>query len=679
MIAETDICRRVSSPLDRAGRRVSRLLCALVTGLLSTASSGAFDLSFGRVSSPAMTLENVQIHASRLDGGPARVVVRRALIGGRELHDVRLACADFVAFPEQRCRGGLVSARGFGPWPVEFSVRGKTRALQASLQLAPQVRIDVGGTLAGARAKLSLTARRLEIGRLFAHDESFSTWQPAGHMNVSLEIAGFGATETLRARLFAAVSDAAFSSKDGLRAGDALAASVDIAAMRDDDGWHGRIAADWTGGELLWGGVYLKGGATALSTSFTLSDRAADLSGMSLDLAGVGRIDGEASFDRDAQAFSGVRFGGEGLDLAALNERFIAPLFLVRGWPALRMRGQGGLEVTMDAAGIRSARLELLDAELADTAGRFELTGLSARIPWRRGEPTEANASVGRAAFGRLEAGSFDFTVDLAPQRVAARPVRIPLLDAGLRINALTFQQVAGRWDADLSADLEPVPMPAVTEALGWPRMAGSLAASVPHIRLRDGVLSLDGQMLIQVFGGYFAANALQVIEPFSATPRVLADVQMRYIDLEALTETFSFGRVTGRLDGEITGLEVAHWRPVGFDARIHSSEGDYPREISQRAVESITALGGPGAAAAIQRSFLGFFERFGYRRMGVSCRLSGGVCEMDGLAEKNGGFVLIEGGGVPALSVVGYNRRVDWQELLDRLARVTDSKPVIE
>ena len=58
---------------------------------------------------------------------------------------------------------------------------------------------------------------------------------------------------------------------------------------------------------------------------------------------------------------------------------------------------------------------------------------------------------------------------------------------------------------------------------------------------------------------------------------------------------------------------------------------------------------------------------------------LRGDVCEMDGLASKGGGFVLIEGGGVPALSVVGYNRRVDWPELIERLRRVTDAKPVVK
>ena len=89
--------------------------------------------------------------------------------------------------------------------------------------------------------------------------------------------------------------------------------------------------------------------------------------------------------------------------------------------------------------------------------------------------------------------------------------------------------------------------------------------------------------------------------------------------------------------------------------------------------------MGHAGAAAAIQRSFLGFFERFGYRRIGLSCVLRDGVCDMDGISPRGDGFMLIEGGGIPALSVVGYNRRVDWPELIERLRRVTDAKPVVK
>jgi hypothetical protein len=53
----------------------------------------------------------------------------------------------------------------------------------------------------------------------------------------------------------------------------------------------------------------------------------------------------------------------------------------------------------------------------------------------------------------------------------------------------------------------------------------------------------------------------------------------------------------------------------------------------------------------------------------------------MDGITPKDGGYVIVEGGGIPAVSVMGYNRAVDWQELITRLARVTreGSAPIIQ
>ena len=93
--------------------------------------------------------------------------------------------------------------------------------------------------------------------------------------------------------------------------------------------------------------------------------------------------------------------------------------------------------------------------------------------------------------------------------------------------------------------------------------------------------------------------------------------------------------------------------------------------------------LGGAGAAAAIQRSFLRFFEQFGYDRLGWRCKLQNSVCEMSGVEgeDKPQGYVLVKGGGIPAITVMGYNRQVSWQELLDRIKRVTQGnvKPIVE
>jgi hypothetical protein len=63
-----------------------------------------------------------------------------------------------------------------------------------------------------------------------------------------------------------------------------------------------------------------------------------------------------------------------------------------------------------------------------------------------------------------------------------------------------------------------------------------------------------------------------------------------------------------------------------------------------------------------------------------MSCILRQGVCEMGGIEPAPQGYVIVKGGGLPSISVIGYNRRVDWDELLARLKRVTASNaaPVI-
>jgi hypothetical protein len=46
----------------------------------------------------------------------------------------------------------------------------------------------------------------------------------------------------------------------------------------------------------------------------------------------------------------------------------------------------------------------------------------------------------------------------------------------------------------------------------------------------------------------------------------------------------------------------------------------------------------------------------------------------MGGIEDTPQGFMIVKGGGVPAINVLGYNRDVGWDELLTRLRRVIDS-----
>ena len=217
------------------------------------------------------------------------------------------------------------------------------------------------------------------------------------------------------------------------------------------------------------------------------------------------------------------------------------------------------------------------------------------------------------------------------------------------------------------------------TTALGLPVMHGTLSAVIPTVSYQQSTLKVDGALLFKVFDGTIVAQNLVLESPLGKVPRLTADVDMRNLDLDLLTRTFSFGNITGRIDAQVKALELVNWEPVHFDARLASSAGEYPRRISQAAVQNISALGGAGAAAAIQRSFLRFFENFGYSALGLSCKLESGVCRMGGIENVPQGYVIVKGGGIPAITVLGYNRNVGWRELIERLKRVTQGNVIVK
>jgi hypothetical protein len=359
----------------------------------------------------------------------------------------------------------------------------------------------------------------------------------------------------------------------------------------------------------------------------------------------------------------------------------VAPLLEQRGIAGVSLGGTARVALTADATGLSSIDLQLDRVGVGAATKGVRLDDVSGRIPWQRDGGTMAQLRVGGAMLGRLPIGAFSLDVAMRGYDWRIAAAQIPVLDATLHLRDLAVQREAGQWRWETGADLEPVSMARLTELFGLPRMAGSLGATLPRVSYADRVLTLDGAMLIQVFDGYLRADALQLIEPLGRLPRLTANVEAHHLDLGQLTETFRFGRITGFVDASITGLELADWQPLAFDAQIASSPGRYPKRISQRAVEDIAALGGAGATLAIQRSFLRFFDRFGYSAIGWRCVLRDGVCTMDGLEPAaGGGYVIVRGGGVPALNVIGYNRRVDWAELVSRLKRITaeGAAPVI-
>jgi len=162
--------------------------------------------------------------------------------------------------------------------------------------------------------------------------------------------------------------------------------------------------------------------------------------------------------------------------------------------------------------------------------------------------------------------------------------------------------------------------------------------------------------------------------------PRVSVDIDVDDIDLEQLTRTFSFGRIEGRLSGYIHKLQLDAWQPVYFEAQFATPEDDRTRHrISQQAVDNLGVLGA-GTGAGLSSGFLKFFRTYSYDRLGISCRLYNGYCQLGGVEETVDGFYILTAGGLipPWINVKGTGRSVEWQVLLDGVKRIATGEDIL-
>ncbi len=542
-------------------------------------------------------------------------------------------------------------------------------------------RVDLEASVGAGDWHAELSARDLDPGRVlelvFASPSLPAISGGRAAANVRLSGAAGAATRVvadLRMR------DLAFSDESGLRAGEGLDLSLDASMETASGGWRmsGRAAAE--AGRVYVDPVYVE-----VSEAPFIAEWAARWqpeSGRLLVERFAAVHPGVAQLEGDARVASGDL---QKLALTLAPTAF-APLYRIylqpfaAGTPLDRLRTEGEVGLRLDWSATRGAEAALTARRvgLEDMGGRFGLRGVEGTLRWaERGEAkaTELRWDGGHVyrmelgaggLFGRLQGRGFTLE----------RPLVQPVFDGALHLEHLTAEGVGGpgvTWS--LSGRLAPVSLERVTAALDWPALAGSVSGEIPAVHYARGVMHVQAPLLVRVFEGTVTLRELRMRRPFGIAPVLRTDVDVDGISLDVLTRTFSFGKIRGRLDGTIRNLVLEDWQPRAFDARFATPKNDpSPHRISQRAIENLTRLG--GAQAALSRTLLRLFDEFSYDRLGLSCRLAGGLCEMGGVQDAEQGYYIVKGGGIPRIDVMGYNRQVDWDTLVERLKRVTRAEP---
>lgn len=119
-------------------------------------------------------------------------------------------------------------------------------------------------------------------------------------------------------------------------------------------------------------------------------------------------------------------------------------------------------------------------------------------------------------------------------------------------------------------------------------------------------------------------------------------------------------------------------WRPVAFDAWLGTPETQRgSKGISRQAVNHLTTLGGGSATTALTSPLMKLFNNFSYKRLGFGCRMQNNVCDVRGVSEDDVSVLIMEGAGVPKITIRAYNRTVDWPQLLAHLAAATEGEGI--
>ncbi len=635
---------------------------------------------------------------------------------------------DRALFPlvTQRYAKDLLSAQGLAKLALKGEIAAEFTADEHGLQRAAltTTALDVedgtgrmafrglrGGidwAASGERppTRLAWNAGRLDDVRLSAASSRWQSREGALRLVGSLRTKLFGGTLALsdttlypqskqgeRAHSRFALDGIGYDSKDGTFAAARLKATGSIRVSTIAGRPRVQLDATFHGGELLASPAYVNLPQTPVAATLdaTLLDTHWRIDRFDWNDPGVlvFNANGEIAA-ADTHPLHALRIDLREAQLATALDRYARSWLSSRGYADVHGDGSVTGALELDASGLQRFAFNARDVAVRDGAGRFSLAGVDGGIDWDARKDMPATGLSWKA----IELLHIPLTAARADlesqnQRIElAHAVEVGVLGGKVRVEKLSLQPNSPRGERYAgSFAMAGIEMAQVSAALGWPRFPGNLSGGIPEVEFVGDKIELHGGLDLYVFDGHLGVSGLSLEHPFSDVPVLGADVHFENLDLAQVTSAFSFGGMSGRLAGTISRLNLISWSPVSFDAWLHTNGGG---RMSYKAISDVTAIaGGGGLSDNLQTMALKLVNTFGYGRLGLRCRLLDQVCLMGGIeplpadiAAKPdvGDYTVVEGAGLPRITIVGRRRRVDWPTLVSRLqAAMQGQAPVIQ
>ena len=665
------------------------------TSFTATALNGV-SLDIGTIESSNWTLQGIQIALTDLASNPQKLTLTITKLSlpkpFNDLNLVNIHCSFFTwQNQELLCKDGRAqvhSKRWQSPdTRFSFHIREKHSTLHLTdLQLA-------GGTLSidaeeqDNQWQIQVDAKAVDgalIQQLF---------QPTifelkkGRINFKLNASGHH--EVIEKFTLVTESNGlTVQTKEGRFATEKLTLESRLEAQNNKGLWQWQSQARFKDGALYIEPLYLEadGQALVLAAQGNWSDqnKRIEITSISYNHGRALALTGSAMVQID----KGVTLEKADVSLRSDDLEKLSTLYLTSFFEQTALQGvtlagtvNANLSIVQNALTAITATVNKLAVK--DTAGRIKVDRGVGTINWSNDESFNRTSTI---AWQQLQF----YNLPIGPSRLSflsragsfklLEKTQLPFLGGVIAINQLGWQAKKQQEpDIYFSGSLNNVSLEQWSKAVNWTPLSGTISGTIPRVEYRNKTLSLGGEINIKVFDGDIKITQLASSGLFSDFPKFSSEVEINNLDLDQLTSKFEFGGITGKLSGFVRQLTMENWHPVTFYAWLGTPDDDHSRHrISQKAVKNIASIGGGGASDLLSRSFLSFFETFGYDKIGLGCYLHDGVCQLMGVEARPQGYAIVTGGGLPRIDVIGFNPRVDWNVLMERLSRISKSDEVI-
>lgn len=503
-------------------------------------------------------------------------------------------------------------------------------------------------------------------------------WQSGGELAWQMHSSGASWSHISAVHFRAQLHKGQFSSPDGLQA------AQNVAAQLTGDGhlqghWQGHVQLRWDEGGILWSPWYWAAPVrpVVMESRWRQSAKSWHLERGQINWPNLGTAKFAVS-----EPVQGSKLDWHLQDadvaLAPLFTTWIKPLLPASSFAAQALlAGHLHFSVAGNPA-LRSVHWDLQHGDFSTQ--QTSLAGVFSHGAW------DANVPVEKAVFKWQSATLYHIPLGPLAVRVALHPGGFALqqpVDLHLLGGVLHFQELSGHWRGphsgfSMQGNLQGMSMKSLTQIMHWPPFTGTIEASIPRLTYHAGTIQTSGELSAGIFGGKLRVSDLQVQNFLGVMPLLRANVSVQGLQLKPLTDAFHFGYISGVLDGNLRNLYLLNWSPEAFQGHFETVKTPgVSQKISYQAVQNITKLGGgDGISGFFQGMFLRMFNTFSYSHLGMGVDLSNGVAELSGVHPENGGFVILQGQGLPRVDIVGYNRRVSWDELLARLKTAMETGP---